>query len=454
MTTYYVSSASGSDNNAGTAAGSPLATLQAAADLVRPGDTVEVMNGTYSNASGDGGVLQITTSGTAAAPIRFQAMPGQTPVIDSAGNWSGIVDNGASYVTISGFTIQGDAPSVTLAEAQSQDNNTNNPVTAGDGIDIQAGSGGSNPHNVIVEDNTVRNQPGGGIVSMDADYVQILNNVTYDNAKYSPYAASGISLGFSKNYNTAPGVHDTISGNISYDNTELVPFHVTGTITDGEGIIVDSNNLNGYTGKIIVENNTAYGNSGPGIEDFDSNNVTITGNTAYQDTTNARLASEGQISISESSGSTSTSNKTTAPTSSTSSGSDPSSSAAPSTSSSGDPPGTIVSPSTLTLQLSENAYQGNAEFIVKMDGKQIGGPTAVTANESSGASDTFAYSGDWAAGPHKVEVDFINDRYGGTPATDRNLYIDQITYDKSPGLSHPVELASNGGFVLAVGATS
>jgi hypothetical protein len=113
-----------------------------------------------------------------------------------------------------------------------------------------------------------------------------------------------------------------------------------------------------------------------------------------------------------------------------------------------------VSPGTLTLQLSENAYRGNAEFIVKMDGKQIGGPTAVTANERSGASDTFSYSGDWAAGAHKVEVDFINDRYGGTSATDRNLYIDQITYDKTPGLSHPVELASNGAFVLAVGTTS
>ena len=139
MTVYYVSSISGSNNNAGTSATAPLATLQAAADLVQPGDTVQVMNGTYSNPSGDGAVLQITTSGTASAPITFEAMPGQTPVIESAGNWAGIGDYGASYITVSGFTIQGDAPSVTLAEAQSQENNTNNPVTAGDGIDIEFG---------------------------------------------------------------------------------------------------------------------------------------------------------------------------------------------------------------------------------------------------------------------------------------------------------------------------
>ena len=48
MTTYYVSSEIGSNNNAGTSATAPLATLQAAANLVQPGDTVEVMNGTYT----------------------------------------------------------------------------------------------------------------------------------------------------------------------------------------------------------------------------------------------------------------------------------------------------------------------------------------------------------------------------------------------------------------------
>ena len=42
MTTYYVSSEIGSDNNAGLSASAPLATLQDAANLVKPGDTVEV----------------------------------------------------------------------------------------------------------------------------------------------------------------------------------------------------------------------------------------------------------------------------------------------------------------------------------------------------------------------------------------------------------------------------
>src|SRR5271168_2997206 len=68
MTTYFVSSIVGSDNNSGTSASAPLASLQAAANVVKPGDTVQVMNGTYT-APAYGVALQITTSGTASAPI-------------------------------------------------------------------------------------------------------------------------------------------------------------------------------------------------------------------------------------------------------------------------------------------------------------------------------------------------------------------------------------------------
>src|SRR5271170_8046398 len=109
MTTYYVSSEIGNDNSAGTVASAPLATLQAAADLVQPGDIVEVMNGTY-------GAVDITTSGTASAPITFEAAPGQTPIINSSGAWNGI-NIQASYIVVEGFTVVGDAASYNLSTA-------------------------------------------------------------------------------------------------------------------------------------------------------------------------------------------------------------------------------------------------------------------------------------------------------------------------------------------------
>jgi hypothetical protein len=116
------------------------------------------------------------------------------------------------------------------------------------------------------------------------------------------------------------------------------------------------------------------------------------------------------------------------------------------------PPPAQVTIDTLVLQLSEDYYQGNAKFIVKMDGKQIGGPTEVTARHSSGATQSFSFQADWASGKHQVEVDFINDLYGGTTTTDRNLWIDNVGYDgKSYGPASDAPLYWNTAFTISVG---
>ena len=113
MTTYYVSSNIGSDNNIGNST-APFATLQAAANHTHAGDFVEVMNGTYTGRPG-GAVLNITASGTASAPITYEAAPGQTPVIDSSGTWHGI-HIAASYINVKGFTVVGDAADYNLVK--------------------------------------------------------------------------------------------------------------------------------------------------------------------------------------------------------------------------------------------------------------------------------------------------------------------------------------------------
>ena len=171
--TYYVSSELGNNNNAGTSESAPLASLQAAANLVKPGDTVEVMNGTYT-------AVDITTSGTASAPITFEAAPGQTPVINSLGSWNGI-DIQASYIVVDGFTVVGDATQYTLSSATAA-YSTGNPNLDGNGIGINPSSSVTLPNHITIENNTVYDEPGGGIYTEGADYVQILNNVVYDNA--------------------------------------------------------------------------------------------------------------------------------------------------------------------------------------------------------------------------------------------------------------------------------
>ena len=81
-------------------------------------------------------VLNITTSGTASAPITFEAAPGQTPVIDSSGAWNAI-NIEASYIVVKGFTVVGDAANYTLSQALAG-YSTGNANLDGNGITIDA----------------------------------------------------------------------------------------------------------------------------------------------------------------------------------------------------------------------------------------------------------------------------------------------------------------------------
>ncbi len=84
---------------------------------------------------------------------------------------------------------------------------------------------------------------------------------------------------------------------------------------------------------------------------------------------------------------------------------------------------TTAAVSTLTLHLSEDAWQGNAQFLVSLDGKALNAATEVTALHKDGSVQDFAFTGSFGAGPHDVAVTFLNDAYGGSAATDRNLYV-------------------------------
>ena len=83
----------------------------------------------------------------------------------------------------------------------------------------------------------------------------------------------------------------------------------------------------------------------------------------------------------------------------------------------------------MILKISQDAYQGNAQYTVSVDGKQVGGTFTASASHAAKQSDILTLKGDWTAGAHKVEVKFVNDAYGGSAATDRNLYVDAATYN-------------------------
>ncbi len=81
------------------------------------------------------------------------------------------------------------------------------------------------------------------------------------------------------------------------------------------------------------------------------------------------------------------------------------------------------------LNLSEDYWQGDAQAIISIDGKQVGGAQAVTASHALGQEQRIAFLVPLSAGPHTASVAFVNDAWGGTAATDRNLYVDSMDVD-------------------------
>jgi parallel beta-helix repeat protein len=303
--TYYVSG-EGNDSNDGLSKTKAFRTLQKAADLTNPGDTVLVMNGTYTKTledkqSEDNSVLRITRSGNAKGYITYKALEGHTPKIFVDFNYAGIRIN-ASYIVIDGFTVEGNLPNLSFEEADAAARGTDE-AAALQNYKFNSNGIGSFPdaenpatiHHLIIRNNTVFNHPAGGIFSNGSDYVRIEGNTVYNNAYYSAYANSGISFYKSTAIDDKKDFKMFIRNNKIFKNENKVPFWFSSVsnpsqrvITDGNGIIIDdSRNTQGtpnvvYTGKFLINNNVVFDNGGRGINVFSSNGVLAHNNTTFQ----------------------------------------------------------------------------------------------------------------------------------------------------------------------------
>ena len=87
-------------------------------------------------------------------------------------------------------------------------------------------------------------------------------------------------------------------------------------------------------------------------------------------------------------------------------------------------------PDTLALNISEDYYQGNAQFTVSVDGKQVGGTQTVQAVAGNGQSQVFDVLGNFS-GSHNVSINYLNDAVGAQPSQgyDRNLFVGGATVD-------------------------
>ncbi|RYC29471.1 glycosyl hydrolase family protein [Lichenibacterium minor] len=80
----------------------------------------------------------------------------------------------------------------------------------------------------------------------------------------------------------------------------------------------------------------------------------------------------------------------------------------------------------LTLSLYEDAYKGDCEFTVSVDGAVIGGVRTTTGTKAQPQS--LSLPANLARGAHKVTVNFLNDIYEGQ-GKDRNLFMAGLKVD-------------------------
>jgi parallel beta-helix repeat protein len=294
---YVSASASGTMD--GTPA-HPFSTIQAASDSTNPGDTVFIMNGTYTNSWWNGNVVNITRSGTASAWIVYTAYPTHHPKLQFNG-WGGIYITGAGYIEISGLEIIGNNAAMDSATAFADRADGNNCLTSGNGIMSYQSGTSPYPHHIIIRKCIVHDCGGGGISTQTTDYITIEENTVYNNAWYSPYDCSGISLGWNYNFDDDTTDYKVfVCRNMCFANKNCIPAIQGGTVpTDGEGIIIDiqdgtAGNVPAYTGRMLLENNVVFNNGGDGITLFKTYHVDVINNTAYLNDQTAAI-NRGQI---------------------------------------------------------------------------------------------------------------------------------------------------------------
>lgn len=307
---YYVRP-TGSDKNDGRSEQAPFATPQKAIDVAGPGNIVLVMNGTYMPHDVQEGVVAFRHAGTPSAWIVLKNYSGHQPVFSAVGTWNAIrlgqrgttakpsAEPALAYIETRGLRIRGDAD--VAKEKYADLIGKPDPHTNSNGINITGRYETNKPHHIRIADNVVEYCAGAGIGSGEADWFTIENNIVRNNCWWMIYAGSGISMLDNSNFDSAENVYKMlISNNQVSGNRCFVPWGKIKKISDGNGIIIDTNYVPAknqiYLGRTLAQNNLSFNNGGSGIHSFRSHQIDIINNTAYMNGASPELA-WGQIFV-------------------------------------------------------------------------------------------------------------------------------------------------------------
>lgn len=265
MTQYYIAASGGSDSNPGTVF-QPWASWSHSQIVLGPGDSLIFLPGNYSLS--DSLNYATSVSGTAENIITYASSINYGAILTQSGGVDGIFFIQNPYIRITGFEMTA-------------------PNSVG---------GGVNPfetHHVKVDNCLIHDCGGGGIGGIFSDYITVEDNIVFNCCKAATNQTSGISLYACKAFDSAPGYHNQILNNLSYSNFD--PWDGVNPTTDGEGIIIDSNDLYSYIGATLIQGNICFNNGGRGLEVFNSSYVTSNQNICWGNSQDSHQANQGDI---------------------------------------------------------------------------------------------------------------------------------------------------------------
>ncbi|WP_191970207.1 right-handed parallel beta-helix repeat-containing protein [Methylobacterium planeticum] len=293
MTIYYVST-TGTDGASG-AINDPFATLQAAHDQAKAGDTIYMRGGTYQLKSG----IHLTNDGTADKPITIENYQ-QEKVVISAASVSGqaVTLDSASYNHIKGLEIADGGTGGILLSGSSNSNVLEDLDVHGSGWASEwEGKGfsvfGSSANNLLLNNDSHDNHD---LRGDNADGFQIATtgagNVLQGNRAWGN-SDDGFDL-FNVQDGTKAGAV-TIDGNLAWHNGYSASGEHTG---NGSGFKLGGTRpgAGGDSGGHTVSNNVAWDNAGTGFdENSASQPLKLTSNTAYDNGTNYYFEHGGNV---------------------------------------------------------------------------------------------------------------------------------------------------------------
>ena len=310
---FYVAT-NGSDSNNGSSPSTPWRTIAYYESGTSPtaGDCVNVAPGSYSAFNGSISHGGTTASSTGYVVYRCTA-PGADHNLPGGGGFSGsgcVINDGGKAVCAGSSAYCGSAdPSYLIFDGFSFIAPAYNTfAVAIQGCYVGDTNASASCHHWIMVNNVIAGYGEAGIVEQNGDWFFALHNLIYANAAVPGCDAgsqgSGISFvasspltGYTQ---TADDIGPTPKLGI-YGSTNPNPFHqfiefnvvynnrvncASGAATDGNGIILDTNDKSGghtiqYPYRFLVAFNISYNNGGGNIHEIASSNYTIANNTSF-----------------------------------------------------------------------------------------------------------------------------------------------------------------------------